>query len=175
MKYGILVKEFMTTSPISISPNESAKSAANLMISKGVGSLLVLNEDRLVGILTEKDLVEKIISGNKSPEKILVKDIMSTDVFGIGPDVDLYDAAKLMTEKNVRRLPIIEDDKLIGLVTEKDILKIKPSVIDILMQKANIMGGKIKSKSGVCNICGEQRERLILSDSMNICEFCDQK
>jgi CBS domain-containing protein len=172
MKYGVNVREFMTTNPVIILPNENIKSAAELMISRGVGSLIVIDEDKLVGIITEKDMVEKIIKPNKSVDKLRVKDIMTENVITISPDMDLQTAVELMNDKNVRRLPVVDDEKLVGLITEKDVLKIEPSVIGILMEKAHIMGGEIKSISGKCDVCGNKADSLLKKDSMRVCESC---
>ncbi|MCW1306397.1 MAG: CBS domain-containing protein, partial [Candidatus Nanoarchaeia archaeon] len=112
---------------------------------------------------------------------VKVKDVMTTELITVGPELDLFEIAKIMNSREVRRLPVCDGDKLLGLVTEKDILKFAPSLIYILTEKMKLRGPKnLSSKSreyrytGACEICGNFSENLREKRGMLICEFCSE-
>lgn len=174
----ILAKDLMTSEPITISKEASVKKAVETMLKKDVGSLLVVEGDEIVGIITEKDIISKVVKYAKDPTKVKVKDVMTKKLITIRPDADIYEIAKVMTKKNVRRLPVCQGNKLLGLVTEKDILKFAPSVIYILSEKIKLRKGKRKSFSnpstsaGICEICGNYSDNLREYKGMLVCEYC---
>ncbi|MCW1306398.1 MAG: CBS domain-containing protein, partial [Candidatus Nanoarchaeia archaeon] len=107
----ILAKDIMTTKPVTIRPEASIVEASKLMLRRGVGSLLVVNKQKVIGILTEKDIISKVVSKNKDPKKVKVKDVMTTELITVGPELDLFEIAKIMNSREVRRLPVCDGDK----------------------------------------------------------------
>jgi CBS domain-containing protein len=85
-----------------------------------------------VGILTERDMLRRILAKSKNPEKTKVSEIMTTPVITIEPSTDLEEAARLMFEKNVKKLPVISKRKLVGLVTLTDLARFQPEIIRLL-------------------------------------------
>jgi len=172
----ILAKDLMTKDPVTISQEASVKRAVEVMLRRNVGSLLVVEKDEIVGIITEKDIISKVVRYAKDPRKVKVKNIMTKKLITIHPTADIYEIAKVMSEKNVRRLPVCEGNKLLGLVTEKDILKFAPSVIYILSERIKIRKRKRKRSSsgqlGICEICGNYSDNLREYKGMLICEYC---
>ncbi len=136
MQKYLSVRDAMTKMPISVGPNTLILECSKIMLKEDVGSLIIKEANILRGIVTEKDLVEKIIAKELDPKKTKVKEIMTKDVITIEPTKDIMQAIKIMTEKNIRRLPVVELDKLIGLLTVKDILKIQPEMFDIIIEKS---------------------------------------
>jgi len=139
MQKYISVRDAMTRLPVAVSPNILIFDCAKIMLKEDVGSLIIEENNLLKGILTEKDLVEKIIAKGLDPKKIKAKDIMVKDVLTIEPTIDVMQAMKIMTEKNIRRLPVVENDKLIGLLTVKDILRIQPELFDLIIEKSRFL------------------------------------
>jgi signal-transduction protein with cAMP-binding, CBS, and nucleotidyltransferase domain len=135
MKTGIKVVDAMTRTPIKVGPNETLLNCAQKMMVGDVGSLIIEENGVLLGILTEKDIVNKVVSKNLDIETTPVKKVMSTTMIKISPDLDLYDAIYFMSREGVRRLPVTDGDKLIGLLTYKDVLKIQPDLYDIFIEK----------------------------------------
>ena len=179
MKYGITAKDAMTRHPVKIGANESVIKAARKMIKEDVGSLLIVEKNRLVGILTEKDILQKVIALGKDVRKIKVKDIMTKNIISINSNTDLYDIAKLINEKGIRRLPVIDNNKLKGIVTEKDLLKIEPRLIDVLIERIKIREPNIKPilkkkllSAGNCEICGNYTDELFEVQGMYVCKDC---
>lgn len=173
MKKTISVRYGMTRNPVIVAPNDSAESAAKKMIKDGVGSLLVEENGRLRGIVTEKDLIEKIVARNVNPKKIAVSKIMSNIIITIDPERDILDAIKIMNERKVRRLPVIDaTGRLLGLITIHDILKLQPDLFEIIAEKNKINPHELLSNEGHCSICGNF---TILHRKKNrlICDECD--
>jgi CBS domain-containing protein len=173
MKTGIKVADAMSLAPVTILPNKSVYEAAKIMIKRKVGSLLVIRNDFLIGILTEKDVVSFVARGVDA-KKNPVKDVMTTKIHTISPDEDLYEALHRMKKDKVRRLPVICKGKLVGMLTQNDILKLQPAMFDIIHEKASIKSyGKKgeKSTEGNCDIC-ENFGRLYDVDGKFVCVNC---
>lgn len=115
------VKEIMTKDVATIDSGKTALEAARLMTEKGVGRLPVLEKGKLVGIITERDLVVKIIAKKLDPSKVKVKDFMTKDVISCSPDSSLVEVAEVMERNKIRGLPVLEKGKLVGIVTTYDL------------------------------------------------------
>ena len=178
MKTGLKVIDAMTKKPITISPNTTAFEAASIMKKERVGNLIVQDKGKLKGILTEQDLVYKIVADGNSPKKIAVKDIMTKKVISIQPDKDITDAMLKMSKLNVRRLPVIEDDKIVGILTQKDILKIEPQLFELIVDKIELREEKSKpihrvgEREGICQLCGNYAAFLFEQDEVMVCKDC---
>jgi CBS domain-containing protein len=105
----------------SVAPNATVLEALELMAAKDVGAVLVLNGDRLVGIMSERDYARKVILLGKTSKDTLVSDIMTSRVLYVSPDQTIQECLALMTEKRIRHLPVIEGDRVIGIVTIGDV------------------------------------------------------
>ena len=126
----------MTNEPVVVSPDESVLSCAKKMDKHRVGSLLVENKGVLLGIFTERDLISNVISKGLNSERIKVKDVMTRkDMTTILPNEDVYEAILMMGRDGIRRLPVVDGEKVVGLLTYKDIIKITPDLYDIYVEK----------------------------------------
>jgi CBS domain-containing protein len=128
----MLVKDAMTKRVIVVKPDLTVKEAAKIMTEQRVGSLVVMENDKLVGIVTELDIIWKVVAGDLNPNETLVKDIMSKEVITIRSDQTLEDATHLMVEKKIKKLPVMEDDKLVGIITATDLISVQPKLIEAL-------------------------------------------
>ena len=137
MKTGIKVIDAMTKKPVSVTQDDTIRNCTQLMLNKHVGSLLVKEGEKLLGFLTERDLV-RMISMGVDPNTTRVKQIMTKKIVAISPEKDIYDAIVLMNKENVRRLPVIINNKIIGLITVRDILTIQPTLFELIMDKISI-------------------------------------
>ena len=107
----------------SIAPDSSVYDAVKLMADKGVGALLVMEGDRLCGIVSERDYARKVVLKGRSSDKTPVKDIMTAKVLYVGQKRSIEECMALMTEKRVRHLPVMEDERLIGILSVGDVIK----------------------------------------------------
>jgi CBS domain-containing protein len=128
----MLVKDAMTKRVIVIKPDLTVKEAAKIMTEHRVGSLVVMENDKLAGIITELDIIWKVVAGDLNPNETLVKDIMTKEVITIRSDQTLEDATHLMVEKKIKKLPVMEDDKLVGIITATDLISVQPKLIEAL-------------------------------------------
>ena len=165
MRVGIKVGDVMTRKFISVKPTISVSECAKIMVNKRVGSLVVKSGQVLRGIATEGDVIKAIAKGFNM-KKVKINKIMTRRLHGIKPNKDIYDALVIMKKRKVRWLPVVVNRKVIGLLTEKDILRIQPDLVDIAIQNIRIAEEKEKLrrvkavdeyrwvKEGPCQECG---------------------
>lgn len=116
---NLKIKEIMTTDVRSISANDSISEAVNIMKQLDIGAVPVLDNSLLVGIITDRDIVLRGIAAGKSMEES-VSTVMTKDITTVTPDMDVHKAADLMASKQIRRLPIVENGRLVGIVSIGD-------------------------------------------------------
>jgi CBS domain-containing protein len=116
------VGEIMTRDVITVSPADTVERAVRLMVEHEIGSVVVVDGDRPVGVFTERDLTRRILEDTELLQR-KIEDVMSAPVVVTRPDVQMIEAFDLMNARNIRRLPIVEDERIVGIVTERDLLK----------------------------------------------------
>ncbi|KEQ56265.1 Inosine-5'-monophosphate dehydrogenase protein [Marine Group I thaumarchaeote SCGC AAA799-E16] len=116
------VKEIMSNSVISVDSSVTATDAAKMMEDSGVGAITVLENGSPVGIVTDRDFAIKI-TAHSYPIDTPIRRIMSSPLISINPDSDLWTASDLMSTRNIRKLPVIDDDRIIGIITSGDLVK----------------------------------------------------
>ena len=107
---------------VSVAPTETAHGAVTRMLDGGVGSVVVCEQSRLVGIFTERDVL-RLVGEGVDLDAVTVADVMTRDVQCIGPDDDTFAAARLMAERKIRHLPVVEDGKVLGVVGIRDAMR----------------------------------------------------
>ncbi len=117
----MIVKEIMTQDVASVESDTTVADAASLMTEYDIGSVPVCRNDNVVGILTDRDIVLRNIAQGKDPLKTRVEDVMTRDIFTVSPETQIEDASEIMLCQQVRRLPIVDKDKLVGIVSLGDI------------------------------------------------------
>ena len=192
---NIRVKDIMTIEVISIDGEETVLKAVGLMTEKDISSLLVRKGDKEVGIITERDILTKVIAKGVIPSEIKVEDVMSAPLIVIEAKAGIEDAAKKMREKKIRRLPVIREGKIIGIITETDITKIEPELIFLEREHARLglshivieeeKGESIKEGpvydpppqiiSDFCDLCGNFSDNLTYVDGNWLCDLCLDK
>lgn len=173
------VNEIMTTDVVSVDSSESLLKAAELMTGKEIGSLVVIEKGMPVGIITERDILRKVVAKNILPNEVTVAQVMSYPLVYITGKIRIDQAAKKMAALGIRRLPIVEKNRLIGIITEKDVLKVFPDMIKISRKYIDIKDMRHiadfpegRSIPGVCESCGNYSYGLIESDGKLVCRFC---
>jgi len=173
MRADVPAKEVMTREVCTAAPDEPLHAAAKKMIEFGVGSIVVVEGGEPKGIVTEKDILGKVVAKNKTPSEVKLHEIMSSPVITILPTTSIREATKIMIKRGIRRLPVIDDGKLVGIVTDTDILNISMDISELigLIDERSLevlpedMGGK-------CERCGRFVERLVEVNGMKLCEDC---
>ena len=116
------VREAMTSNPCSIDTDKSVAYAAKMMRDEDVGIAPIVEGDRLVGVLTDRDIAVRVVAEGRDPEQVKVTEVASSDVVTLDPQQDLDEALRLMARHQVRRLPVVEEDgRLVGVVAQADV------------------------------------------------------
>jgi len=181
MIFALKVGEIMTRDFVYVLPDTNLFDCAKVMIKKRVGSLVLKQDNRLGGILTERDILWALTKKSKKGLKnIKAKDIATRKVVTIKPEADISEALDKMNKKKKRWLPVIANKKLIGLVTIKDILKFRPSWLESAGEIMRIREESEKLKrrenprtgvEGMCEECGNY-DLLSKVDGRLLCESC---
>ncbi len=177
MTNEVIVKEAMKTNLAVVDPSTTVIDAARLMKQRKIGNVIVIQDNKPVGILTESDIIKKVVAEGKNPGTVLVKEVMSTPILTTDPYVSLDEVMKKMNKCNVRRLPVIEEDKLIGIITLKDISRMSPVLHEISREWHDITMRdesfyKNQFFSGKCEDCGTLSTTLRNIDGRLLCEYC---
>jgi CBS domain-containing protein len=112
--------------------SENIKDAAKRMSDRKIGCLLVVDAHKLLGIVTEDDIIKKVVVEGKSPHETTVGDIMVKEVIHISPEETIEAAAELMTTKAIKKLPVVGDKKLLGIITATDMVAAEPKMMEHL-------------------------------------------
>ncbi len=118
---SILVRHAMTEAPRTVRPDMSAGDAAALMARFDVGAIPVAEEGRLLGIVTDRDIVTRVVAEGMDPRGVAVSDIMTKAAVTVSPDAQLSEARELMRERKIRRLPVVKGDRLVGILSLGDV------------------------------------------------------
>ena len=196
MKIGVKVGDVMTRDFIAVSPDTSVADCSKEMIKNKVGSLIIKENQRLEGIITEGDII-RAIAKKKDLSKIKAREVMSKNVMTVSPSEDIYDALLKMkgkmAGKSIRWLPVAVKGSVIGMLTVKDILRIEPSLFEIaskytpireeeeklkmiaLRKKSKgLASGNVWSKEGECEEC-ESYGILYNVEGRMLCEECKEE
>jgi len=117
------IRDIMSSPVFTVDEDASIQDAAEILREKNIGCVVVLKDNKLKGILTERDITKKIVATNKLPSQIKVREVMRSPVVTIDPKTPIYKASIIMLKGGFRRLPVVEKGKVIGIVTETDIEK----------------------------------------------------
>jgi CBS domain-containing protein len=110
------IKDLMTSDPATVGPDDPCAQAATLMREEDCGSIPVVRDGKLVGIVTDRDITIRAVAAGKDPRSTKVSEVMSADPVTIAPDGDVEEASRIMAEFQVRRLPVVDDGRLMGIV-----------------------------------------------------------
>lgn len=128
----ILVKDVMTKDVKMVGRDTNMQAVVNMMLEFGISSIVIIQNDKPVGIVTHKDVLRGIVQNNFSPIALTARQVMTTPVTTVDENVSLEEAAKLMTEKKVKKLPVVKNEKLVGIITSMDLVREHSAVIELL-------------------------------------------
>lgn len=128
----LMVRDVMTKAVKTVRVDDSVMEAVQKMNKFRISSVVVTEGKRPVGILTERDILERIVEHCIDPRVIKVRESMSSPIVTIRPHMSIEEAAGLMAQKKIKKLPVIADDKLVGIVTSMDIMRAAPKLVNLL-------------------------------------------
>jgi CBS domain-containing protein len=175
----MLVKDVMSSPVITLDENEASNKAATAMDHNDVGAVIVTSKaGKSIGIITERDLVIRVLAKNLKPDSVSAKDIMTTPLVTIEPEASITEAARRMNRLDIRRLGVIYKGNLVGVISSKDVLGVMPELIEIIQERTRIEGDSQTEEteevplSGYCDICNVYSENLKERNGQNICDEC---
>ncbi|MCL2135079.1 MAG: CBS domain-containing protein [Candidatus Bathyarchaeota archaeon] len=175
----MIVKDVMSSPAITSDENETTNNIATKMAKERVGAVIITNiEEKPIGIITERDLVVRVIAKNKKPDEIKAKEIMSTPLITIEPEASINNAARTMTRQNIRRLGVFYKDNIVGIVSNKDLLGVMPELVEIMQERTQIENSKVAEEieeapqTGYCDHCEAYSENLKVINGQNVCAEC---
>jgi CBS domain-containing protein len=179
METKVTVHDAMTSNVVTVSPKSSVADAALVMSQKKVGSLIVKSNAEPVGLITESDIIRKVVSKDIKASKITINDVMTKNLIKIDPGEELNEAARLMAKMNIRRLPVVKNGFLVGILTSSDVMMVSPELTEILVENAKIenqmeFSDKDRIVPGTCEVCGNFMEFLDEFDGKFVCEECKE-
>ncbi len=140
----LLVRDIMVYDPVMVTPDTNVVEIAKIMKEKNIGSVIVVEDGRLIGIVTEEDLIRRVLAEGRDPVRTKAVDVMTRPVVYVSPDTELKEAALLMARLGIGHLPVVEGNRVVGIIAEYDIVRLTPELIELLYVK-----GKFKPSSGV--------------------------
>lgn len=181
LRSRMLVRDVMSSPVITIGEDAPVNKAAELMEKHGLGCIIVTNkEGKPLGIITERDLVARVLAKNVKPDSLQAKEVMTSPLITIEPHETINEAARRMSRLNIRRLGVVYKGQLIGLVSSKDILAVMPELVETIQERALIEGENRAQESaeestplaGYCDRCGGWSEDLKEVNGEYVCEDC---
>lgn len=181
--HSMSVRDIMSVNVVTMPPDASILEVAKLMDTMDLGSIVIVDKERPVGIITEADIVRRVVAVGKDVNATVARDVMSTPLFYVSPTTPLTEAMRIMARSNIRRVVVLKNDSLAGIITSRDILKWSPELIDVLVESLRLKNSESESTDyeeedeiyehgGECDLCGEYSTDLILEDGRYLCESC---
>ena len=179
LRTRMLVKDAMSSPVVTTTEDTPTNIIAKLMDENNLGCVIVTNKDgKPLGIITERDLVVRVLTKNLQPAAVKAKDIMTAPLATIEPEATISDAARRMSRLDIRRLGVIYKGDLVGVISSKDILGVMPELIEIMQEKSRIENAGNSEEieetplSGYCDRCGGYSEDLKDKNGQYLCEDC---
>ena len=181
LRSKMLVKDVMSSPVITIGENAPTNKVAELMEKQDLGCIIVRsNNGKPVGIITERDLVVRVLSKNIKPSSIKAVEVMTSPLTTIGPDATISEAARRMSQLNIRRLGVLYKGNITGLLSSKDVLAVMPELIEIIQERARIENDTVRQETqdeaaplaGYCDNCRVWSDDLEEVNGDFLCEDC---
>lgn len=179
LRSKMLVRDVMSSPVIAMGEDAPANRVAELMDKHDLGCIIVTNkEGKPLGIITERDLVVRVLAKNVKPDTLKANEIMTSPLITIEPDATISDAARKMSKLDIRRLGVIYKKQITGLLSSKDILGVMPELIEVIQERARIENENAEKEettappAGYCDHCGAWSDDLKQHNGEFLCEDC---
>jgi CBS domain-containing protein len=173
----VKVKEIMKKYVVTADPDISISNAAKIMTNNRIGSVVLVKSEKPVGIVTSEDITTVVARG-MDPKKVRARDLKKRRFIYASPEDEILKVTRKMVKNGVKRLPIIKNKKLVGMVSDKEILSTSPELIDILSEKLKARIERVASPmepiSGICENCEAYSDELRNVGGRWLCEGCRQ-
>lgn len=182
----VSVAEVMNKTVITMDINTDVPAIAREMVKHDVGSVIITENEKAMGIITERDLVRDIIAKDRKPSKVNASKILSSPLVTVEPETSVVKASEIMLKANIKRLPVLEDGTIIGVVSNTDMLMVTPGLSTILKDLIDMNREALLStpsiedieedfSAGICESCSYHSVYLKLVNGKYLCENCRQE
>jgi CBS domain-containing protein len=177
MTTRVLVRDIMNSPVVSASPNDTIHDIAKKMKEENIGSIVIMEKDKPVGIVTDWDIVTRAIVNDSKPSQVKAKDVMK-EIYTIESEASITEAARLLRKHNIKRLGVVYKNRLVGIISSSDVIAVTPDLVEIVSEKAAIIRGELgivrpaSNVSGYCDECSEWSDLLQYDEGTFICEVC---
>jgi signal-transduction protein with cAMP-binding, CBS, and nucleotidyltransferase domain len=172
----MVVREVMSSPVVTMPEDGDVTGAAKLMRDQKIGAVIVTSPDgQPVGIVTERDIVIRVVAEGKPPKDLKVRDVMSSPLKVVRAETTLINAMRLMDRMSIRRLGVTYKGGLVGMVSDRDLIRIMPTIVEIAREESAINGSiNVGSSStvGYCDRCEVYSTNLKAVDGQFLCEDC---
>ncbi|TFG32802.1 CBS domain-containing protein [Candidatus Thorarchaeota archaeon] len=182
--HSMFVKDIMAVNVVTMPLDASVFEVSKSMSEMDIGSVIITDKERPVGIITEADIVRRVIAEEKDVKATSASEIMSSPIIHVEPGTGLTEAMRVMAKSNIRRVAVLKNNSLAGIITSRDILRWSPELIDILVESLRLRNedavreraededDELIAYGGECSNCGEYSTDLVLEDDEYLCESC---
>ena len=175
MTTRVLVRDVMNSPVISALPHDTIKDIATKMKEERIGSIIIMENEKAVGIVTDWDIVSNAVIKDIKPTMVKASDIMQK-LHTIEGEEGITEAARILRQHNIKRLGVVYKNRLVGIISASDVIAVTPDLVDVISEKASLMRGEIGRSagnvSGYCDECGEWSDLLQFDEGTFSCEEC---
>jgi CBS domain-containing protein len=175
MTTRVLVRDIMNSPVISASPYDTIKDIAARMKEERIGSIIIMEKEETIGIVTDWDIVSNAVVKDVKPSLLKASEIMQK-LHTIEGEEGVTEAARMLRQHNIKRLGVVYKNKLVGIISASDVIAVTPDLVDVISEKAALVRGEIGRSagnvSGYCDECGEWSDLLQYSEGTFTCEEC---
>lgn len=184
----VSVAEVMNKAVIVMDINSDIPAIAKEMISRDAGSIIITENGKAMGIITERDFVKGILTEDRKPSEVKASEILSTPLITVEPETSIVEASEIMLKANIKRLPVLENGRIIGVISNTDILMVTPGLNTILKELIDMNREALLStpsieevseaedlQTGICESCNVFSYDLRFVDGRYLCGNCRQE
>ncbi|MEO9362591.1 MAG: CBS domain-containing protein [Nitrososphaera sp.] len=175
MTTRVIVRDIMNSPVISASPKDTVHEVAKKMKSENIGSIIIMDKDKPVGLVTDYDIVAQAVAKDAKPSALKASDVMR-DLHTIESEEGITEAARLLRKHGIKRLGVVYKNRLVGIISASDVIAVTPDLVDVVSEKAGIIRGELGRPagkvSGYCDECGEWSDLLQFDEGTFVCEVC---
>jgi CBS domain-containing protein len=175
MTTRVLVRDIMNSPVISASPHDTIKDIATKMKEERIGSIIIMEKEKTLGIVTDWDIVSNAVVEDIKPSLLKALEIMQK-LHTIEGEEGVTEAARMLRQHNIKRLGVVYKNRLVGIISASDVIAVTPDLVDVISEKAALVRGEIGRSagnvSGYCDECSEWSDLLQYSEGTFTCEEC---
>ncbi len=178
MREVVKIGDIMTRRVVTANSEDDIIAIAKKMAENKVGFIVIVNNGKPIGVMSEGDIIRDVLSKDLDPRNVKAKDVYKYPIISISPSGTLFDASRLMARRRIRRLVVVDEGEMVGVISSRDILEYAPYLIEVLIEKLHAERGEEPPRTvdevlvGECESCGKWSDFLHEKNGRYLCEDC---